>query len=84
MIGAGRMLSDGVCYGMVFDVGVIPEYRRKGIATGVMNELLKGCETLSIYLTSRFGVEDLYRKPGFKKQINAFAKYPRESEHLGD
>jgi len=27
LIGACRMLSDGICYGSIFDVGVLPEYQ---------------------------------------------------------
>jgi GNAT superfamily N-acetyltransferase len=82
LVGAGRMLSDGVCYGVVFDVGVIPEYRNRGIGTGIMNELIKGCEDFYIHLTSRFGVESLYRKLGFKRHKNAYGRYPHESEYL--
>jgi ribosomal protein S18 acetylase RimI-like enzyme len=82
LVGAGRMLSDGVCYATIFDIGVIPEYRRKGIATGIMNELLKGCEGISVHLTSRFGVESLYKKLGFRKHKNAYARYPHQSEYL--
>ena len=47
-------------------------------------ELLKGCENFNIHLNSRFGIEGLYRKLGFKKHKNAFARYPRESEYLED
>ena len=82
LVGATRMLSDGVCYAMVFDVAVLPDYRRRGIATGLMNALITGCEDMSIHLTSRFGIEDLYRKLGFRKHTNAFARYPGESEYL--
>ena len=76
LVGAGRLLSDGVCYGTVFDLGVLPGHRREGIATGILRELLRNTENLSVYLTSAFGIEDLYRKQGFKRHKNAFAKYP--------
>jgi len=49
-----------------------------------MKELVKGYENLSIHLTSRFGVEGLYRKLGFKKHKNAYARYPYRSEYLED
>jgi len=84
LVGAGRMLSDGICYAMIFDIGVLPEYRRNGIVSCIMHKLLKGCENFNVHLNSRFGVEDLYRKLGFKKHKNAFARYPRESEYLED
>jgi predicted GNAT family N-acyltransferase len=84
LVGAGRMLSDGVCNAMIFDVGIVNEYRRRGIATGIMNELLKGCDGFYVYLTARFGVEELYKKLGFKKHRNAYARYPVVSEYLED
>jgi len=31
LVGAGRLLSDGICYGMIFDLGVLPEYQRRGL-----------------------------------------------------
>jgi len=76
------LISDGVCYGMIFDVGVLPSYQNKGIGKGIMNELMKGNEQISIHLTSTFGNEAFYGKLGFKKHKTAHAKYPRNSEYL--
>ena len=41
LIGSCRMLSDGICYGAVFDVAVLPKYQKKGVGKGLMNLLLK-------------------------------------------
>lgn len=82
IIGAGRMISDGLCYGMIFDVGILPEYQKKGIGKMIMNTLIKNEEKLCIHLTSTFGNEGFYRKNGFKKHKTAMAKYPNESEYL--
>jgi len=67
-----------LCYGIVFDVAVLPEYQKKGIGKGLMNVLLKGEEHMPIHLTSTFGNEDFYKKLGFKKHKTAYAKYPYE------
>ena len=82
--GAGRMLTDGVVYACILDIAVLPGYRRQGIATAIVQELLVNTQNISVHLTSRFGVEDLYRKLGFKRHKNAFAKYPHESAYLED
>lgn len=82
LIGAGRMLSDGICYGCIFDVGVLPEYQKKGIGKGLMNNLLSGEEHLSMHLTSTFGNEEFYKKLGFKKHKTAYAKYPYQSNYI--
>ncbi len=84
LIGAGRMLSDGVCYGMIFDVGVLPVHQKQGIGKGIMKELLLGNENLSIHLTSTFGNEKFYGNLGFKKHKTGFAKYPYKSDYLED
>ena len=84
LLGAGRLFTDGITYGVIFDVGVLPEYHNQGIGRGIMKELLKNTESLYIYLTSTFGNEEFYRKLGFKRHKNAFAKYPHESEYLED
>ena len=82
LVGAGHMLTDGVVYAYILDIAVLPGYRRQGIATAIVKELLVNTENISVHLTSRFGVEDLYRKLGFKRHKNAFAKYPHESPYL--
>ncbi len=82
LVGAGRLISDGLCYGTIYDVGVLQACRKQGIGKGIMNELLKGNEHLLTYLTSTFGNEGFYRKLGFKRHKTAYAKYPHESEYL--
>lgn len=84
LIGACRMISDGICYGVVFDVAVLPEYQKKGIGKGLMNLLLKGEEDMPIHLTSTFGNEDFYKKLGFKKHKTAYSKYPFQSIYVED
>ena len=84
MVGAGRLISDGICYGTIFDLGVLPDYQKQGIGKGIMNELLRNNEHLCIHLTSTFGNEEFYRKLGFKSHKTAFAKYPFDSKYLED
>jgi GNAT superfamily N-acetyltransferase len=84
LIGAGRMLSDGICYGTIFDVGVLPEYQKKGIGKGIMKELLNREEHMPIHLTSTFGNEEFYTKLGFKKHKTAYSKYPFSTNYVDD
>ena len=84
LVGAGRLLTDGICYGTVFDLAVRQPLRGRGIGRGLMNALLKGHEHLCIHLTSTFGNEAFYGKLGFKKHKTAYAKYPFASEYLVD
>ncbi|MCP4180197.1 MAG: GNAT family N-acetyltransferase [bacterium] len=82
LVGAGRLVSDGICYGMIFDIGVLPEYHKQGIGKEIVLNLLAGNEHLCIHLTSTFGNENFYKKLGFKQHKTAMAKYPYESEYL--
>ncbi|HEY8888793.1 MAG TPA: GNAT family N-acetyltransferase [Clostridium sp.] len=82
LIGSCRMLSDGICYGAVFDVAVLPEYQKIGVGKGLMNLLLKEEELMTIHLTSTFGNEEFYKKLGFKKHKTAYSKYPFESKYV--
>ena len=84
IIGAGRMISDGVCYGWIHDMAILPEYQKHGLGKRLMEELLIENENLLIGLTSAFGVEEFYYKLGFKKHKTALAKYPGESIYLED
>ncbi len=84
IIGAGRMVSDGIFYGTIFDVGILPDYQKQGIGKKIMNSLLNGEDKLCVHLTSTFGNEQFYQKIGFKKHKTAMAKYPYKSDYLED
>lgn len=82
IIGAGRMISDGECYGWIHDIAVISSYRKNGIGKAIMDELIKGNDSLLIGLTSSFEAVDFYTELGFKKHKTAMAKYPGQSDYL--
>jgi len=82
LIGAGRILTDSICYGSIFDVGVLPLFQKQGVGKGIVTELMKGYEHLCIHLTSTFGNEQFYKNLGFQRHKTAMAKYPYASEYL--
>ncbi|MBT3188528.1 MAG: GNAT family N-acetyltransferase [Anaerolineae bacterium] len=84
IIGAVRLLSDGVCYGWIHDMSVHPDFQKKGIGQELINELMKGDENLLFGLTAAFGSEEFYYKLGFKRHKSVMAKYPGESIYLED
>ena len=83
IVGAGRMISDGECYGWIHDMGVRPSYQKRGIGKGIMDNLMAD-EHLLFGLTSSFVAEEFYDKLGFKKHKTAMAKYPGPSTYLED
>lgn len=82
IVGAGRMISDGECYGWIHDVAVLSSYRKQGIGRVIVEKLLEGNEELLIGLTSSFEAVDFYAKLGFNKHKTAMAKYPGRSDYL--
>ena len=84
IVGAGRMISDGECYGWIHDMAVLPDRQKQGIGRGVVEALLEGNEHLLIGLTSSFDAVPFYRRLGFKKHKTAHAKYPGASTYLED
>lgn len=82
IVGAGRMISDGYCYGWIHDIGVLPSYQKKGIGKGIMDELMNVENNLLFGLTSSFVAIEFYDALGFKKHKTAMAKYPGKSDYL--
>ncbi len=84
IVGAGRLISDGECYGWIHDVGVHPDYQKRGVGRGIMKELINDNEHLLLGLTSSFEAVDFYKKLNFKKHKTAMAIYPGKSTYLED
>ena len=84
IIGAGRLISDGLCYGWIHDMAVLPNFRKKDVGRTIVKELMSGDENLLFGLTSSFEAEEFYHKLGFKKHKTGMAKYPGKSIYLED
>jgi len=82
IVGAGRMISDGECYGWIHDMAVLPSLQKQGIGRGIGEALLDGNEHLLVGLTSSFDAVGFYQRLGFKKHKTAHAKYPGPSTYL--
>jgi len=82
IVGAGRMISDGTCYGWIHDMAVLPDLQGRGIGRSIVDALLEGSEQLLVGLTSSFEAVGFYKRLGFKKHKTAHAKYPGESTYL--
>ena len=67
IIGNGRALSDGVCNAYIVDVWVHSAYRRRGIATEMMQRILNQLQGQHVYLFTDDRV-DFYETLGFEKQ----------------
>lgn len=75
LIGAGRAITDGVRYSVVFDVVLLPEYQGRGIGRQIMNFLMERSKGTAVLLHAVPGRETFYAKLGFRKMKTAMAKF---------
>lgn len=64
LIGTARVLSDGVCNAYMVDVWTHPPYRRQGIASTMVRELLHELQGQHVYLFTD-DMPEFYRSLGF-------------------
>ena len=67
VVGMARMLSDGVCNAFVVDVWTMSSYRRQGIASAMMRELLAHVPGQHVGLQTD-DAQALYKSLGFEHQ----------------
>ena len=67
IVGTARVLSDGVCNAYIVDVWTLSTYRRQGIATTMIQNLLSRLKGQHVYLFTD-ELPELYAKLGFVEQ----------------
>jgi predicted GNAT family acetyltransferase len=68
IVGKARVLSDGVCNAYLVDVWTQSAYRRRGIATHMLELLLHALPGQHVYLQSDADTAPFYQKRGFTEQ----------------
>lgn len=81
LIGAGRAITDGVRYTVIFDVVVLPEYQGRGIGRQIMKFLSDRSKAETALLFAAPGKEGFYTKLGYRKMKTALAKFPNPDGH---
>ena len=80
LVGVGRTVDDGVFYGWIVDLAVLPEYQGKGVGKKIVCELEKElCYFVTTMLTAAPGKSGFYEKLGWHKQCSAYI-WPRSEE----
>jgi len=67
IIGKARALSDGVCNAYVVDVWTHSDYRRRGVASHMMNAIAERLPGQHLYLFTD-DAEGFYRSLGYRRQ----------------
>ena len=77
IVGTARVLSDGICNAYIVDVWTFTKYRRRGVASTMMNILLNHVSGQHVYLFTDRAVE-FYETLGFKTQSVGMGKVVEE------
>lgn len=72
LTGFGRVVSDGLLHGMIYEMIVHPDYQNRGIGSQILKILLDKCRSdgiLEMQLFCAEGKEQFYLKHGFVRRM---------------
>lgn len=80
LIGMGRTVDDGMYYGWIVDLAILPEYQGNGIGSFILKELETDLQPfVTTMLTAAHGKGGFYEKLGWSKQTASYI-WPRSEE----
>ncbi len=71
LVGCLRILTDGYFFGTITELLVLPEYRRHGVGSRLL-QLAKEHTPTMLYFGSQPGVEAFYEKNGCQKGLQSY------------
>ena len=71
LVGCLRFLTDGYFFGTITEMLVLPEYRKQGVGSRLL-QLAKEQSPTMLYFGAQPGVEDFYEKNGCKKGLQSY------------
>ncbi|KAB8139810.1 GNAT family N-acetyltransferase [Chloroflexia bacterium SDU3-3] len=81
LVGAGRVLSDGLDCAYIADVAVHPEYQGHGLGKGIVSRLVESAKGhKKIILYAAVGKEPFYKKLGFARMRTAMAIFKNQDQ----
>ena len=71
LVGCLRILSDGYYFGTITELLVLPEYRRRGIGSGLLRLAREHTPTM-LYFGAQPGLESFYERNGCQKSLQSY------------
>ncbi|WP_027330654.1 GNAT family N-acetyltransferase [Marinimicrobium agarilyticum] len=82
LVGFGRTVDDGVYYGWIVDLVVLPSFQRRGIGKHILRELESDLSPfITTMLVAAQGASGFYENQGWYKQRSAYI-YPRSERQI--
>ena len=83
LVGAGRVLADGIDCAYICDMAVLPSHQGTGVGKAILADLVnhsRGHKKIILYAVP--GKEPFYRKLGFKRMTTAMAIFEDQASAL--
>jgi ribosomal protein S18 acetylase RimI-like enzyme len=85
LVGFGRLISDEVYYGSIWDVAVEPSLQNSGLGSRILDNLLMCCQNRGLVMVGLFTASHnkrFYERYGFEfhPDINAMTKLPKSDQ----
>jgi aralkylamine N-acetyltransferase len=89
LVGFGRLVSDAVYYGSIWDMAVEPDMQQAGIGSRIMDELLKCAKERGLVIIGLFTAshnQEFYERHGFEfhSDIHAMTRLPKPDHHRSE
>ncbi|HHX8674186.1 TPA: GNAT family N-acetyltransferase [Vibrio alginolyticus] len=82
LIGVGRTVDDGLYYGWIVDLAILPQCQGKGVGKHILSELEVDLRPyITTMLTAAPGKSGFYEKLGWRKQRSAYI-WPRSKGQI--
>ena len=86
LVGFGRLVSDGMYYGTLWDIAVHPNVQKRGVGKAIVSRLLAKCRSLELMMVGLFTAlhnRQFYESSGFAMldYIHAMTLDLKQSEH---
>ena len=80
LIGIGRAISDGTYQAAIYDMAILPKYQGKGLGRIIMQHILKNIGNYNIIGYAAPGMEEFYKKFGFRKMKTGMALFQKHEK----
>ena len=84
LVGLGRALTDGAYQAAVYDLCLLPPYRKQGLGGMILDQIMRRAKARTTILYSVPGKEGFYARHGFRPMKTAMALYAERAGEMAE